>query len=245
MNTFYIKLAGLTVKISAIFDTSRELCRDYIIEPIENPNISISMSEDAISKEQINSGEPVSPQYQEFLCIYRSIAEELPKFGAFVFHGAAISYEDKGYLFTAPSGTGKSTHIMLWRKHIGADVDIINGDKPVIKITNDGIFVCSTPWAGKECWQKNRILPLAAVTFLERSKSPSIIKENPKTFLSRIMNQIYMPKNTQSMGYTLELIDKLLSSLPLYTLGCDISENSVKVAFEELTGKKYNFKGAV
>jgi len=240
-NTFFIKIAGLTVKIFALYPTSRELCCDYLTEPVQNPDITVISSCEDISKELKNADEPAKPDYQEFLYIYRKIAEELPKFRAFVFHGAAISYKNKGYLFTAPSGTGKSTHIMLWRKHMGKAVDIINGDKPIIKITDDGIFVCSTPWAGKECWQKNRILPLAAVTLLKRSESPSIVKETPEKFLPRIMNQVYMPKNTESMGYTLELIDTLLSKLPLYTLGCDISENSVKVAFEKLTGEKYAF----
>ena len=236
---FFIKIAGLTVKISAIYSLSKELCKDYIDKPSENPDITVNVS-DAMVKEALkNTDEPVPPEYAEFLCIYRIIAEELPKFRAFVFHGAAISYKEQGYLFTAPSGTGKSTHIMLWRKFLGKKIDIINGDKPIIKIGDNGIFVCSTPWAGKENWQKNRTMPLAAITLLKRSTNPSILEEKPQDFLPRAMNQIYMPKNPESMGYTLELIDKLLSQIPLYTLGCDISENSVKVAFEELTKEKY------
>ena len=87
----------------------------------------------------------------EILCIYRAIAEKLPLYNRFVMHGAAISFEDKAYIFTAASGTGKSTHIRLWRKAFGNPVGIVNGDKPVIEIKDDGTsLVYGTPWAGKE-----------------------------------------------------------------------------------------------
>lgn len=242
MNVFFIKIAELTVKISANYPLPEKLCRDYLCEPTENPDILVSYTMEQLENELKKADEPVSPEYNEFLCIYRAIAEKLPFFGAFVFHGAAISYKDKGYLFTAPSGTGKSTHIRLWREHIGKAVDIINGDKPIIKIKDGGVFVCSTPWAGKEGWQKNRIFPLGCVTFLERSKNPYITQKTPAEYIPQIMNQVYMPKNAGSSARTLELIDKLLTGIPLYTLGCDISENSVKVAFEGMTGEKYQGK---
>lgn len=242
MDVFFIKIAGLTVKVSANYPLPAKLCRDYICEPSEDPDITVSYTLEQLNSELEKADEPVSPEYNEFLCIYRSIAEQLPRFGAFVFHGAAISYKDRGYLFTAQSGTGKSTHIRLWREHIGKAVDIINGDKPIIRIAEDGVFVCSTPWAGKEGWQKNRTLPLGAVVFLGRSKTPYITKKTPALSIPQIMNQVYMPKNADSLACTLELIDKLLTSVPLFELGCDISESSVKVAFEAVTGEKYNGK---
>jgi hypothetical protein len=242
-NVFFIKMAGLTIKISSLYPLSKDLCKDYIIEPSENTDIDVCMYEELVKSEFEKSKEPTTLEYSEFICIYRAIAEKLPNFGAFVFHGAAISYKDLAHLFTAPSGTGKSTHILLWRKYLGKSVDIINGDKPIIKVTDSGVFVCSTPWAGKEGWQKNRTLPLDSITFLSRSKEPSILKQTPQSCLNRIMNQVYMPKNPESLGKTLELIDIMLSRVPVYFLGCDISENSVKTAFEGLTKEKYKKTG--
>lgn len=242
-DVFFIKIAGLTVKITPLYPLSKELCRDYITEPSQSPDIDVCISEKQLRYELEKSKEPTTPEYAEFICIYRAIAEKLPEFNAFVFHGAAISYKNGGYLFTAPSGTGKSTHILLWRRYLGKSVDIINGDKPIIKICDDGIFVCSTPWAGKESWQKNRTVPLFSITFLSRSTVPSISRQIPEKCLNRIMNQIYMPKNAQNLGKTLELIDIMLSRIPIYSLGCDISENSVKVAFEGLTKEEYKKTG--
>lgn len=239
MDVFFIKIAELTVKVSALYPLSRELCRDYITEPSPSPDIEVSVSKELLDRELENAEEPAPPAYAEFLCVYRLIAEKLPIFNAFVFHGAAISYKDRGYIFTAQSGTGKSTHIMLWRKFIGKSVDIINGDKPIVKIRDSGAFICSTPWAGKEGWQKNRILPLSCVTFLERSTAPFIHRDTPESCIAKIMNQVYMPKSGKSAERTLELIDSLLNGVCLYTLGCDISENSVKIAFEGITNEKY------
>lgn len=243
-DVFFIKIADLTIRISPVYPLSEKLCKDYIEKPSENPDISVYVTKELLQAEFEKAQEPTPPEYAEFLYIYRTIAEKLPEFGAFVFHGAAISYKNRGYLFTAPSGTGKTTHICLWRTYIGRSVDIINGDKPIIKVTDDGIFVCSTPWAGKEGWQKNRILPLSCVTFLERSENPFILQMKARDCLKKIMNQVYMPKNAQSLGHTLELIDRILAYIPVYHLGCDISEKSVKVAFEGLTKEEYKKTGA-
>ncbi len=55
-------------------------------------------------------------------------------------HGAVVSWKQEGYIFTAPSGTGKTTHVRLWKEHLGPDVEIINGDKPVLEVGEDEII---------------------------------------------------------------------------------------------------------
>ena len=47
-------------------------------------------------------------------------------------HSAAIIYDDKAYLFSAPSGTGKSTHANLWKDEY--DCEILNGDVAIAQI---------------------------------------------------------------------------------------------------------------
>lgn len=64
-------------------------------------------------------------------------------------HGAVVAWKDQGYLFTAPSGTGKSTHLALWKKYLGDQAEVINGDKPFLKVMEDEVWVYGTPWAGK------------------------------------------------------------------------------------------------
>lgn len=239
MYKFYIKTAGLTVEMNARHEYAREFCRDYITENTAHADIIAETTEAMVKKEIETADETVSEEYAEVLCLYRSIASQLPKFGCFVFHGAAISYKGIGYLFTAPSGTGKSTHIRLWREHIGKDVDIINGDKPILKIDGDKILVCSTPWAGKENWQKNRIMPLGAICLLNRGEKNEILHENPSAYVGYLMNQIYIPRTADALARTMEFMDKLLSVVPFYSLHCDISADAVKTSFEAMTGDKF------
>ena len=141
-----ILLADLKIQIEHEYQYMTQFCKDYLSE-FDAPNIIASADKKSILKEkELVPNAPI--ESCESLCIYRAIAEQLPRFDRFVFHGAAIEYDGSAYLFTAPSGTGKTTHINLWRKYLGDKVDIINGDKPIIKV-NETATVYGTPWAGK------------------------------------------------------------------------------------------------
>lgn len=72
------------------------------------------------------------------------MAKNIVKYDGFVIHGACILYKDNAYLFIAPSGTGKTTHIRLWIKHL-RDLVIINGDKPIIRLINTLPYIYGTP----------------------------------------------------------------------------------------------------
>lgn len=91
-----------------------------------------------------------SLQYLETLAALRKIADFMPEKDCFLMHGAVVAWKDQGYLFTAPSGTGKSTHLALWKKYLGDQAEVINGDKPFLKVMEDEVWVYGTPWAGKE-----------------------------------------------------------------------------------------------
>lgn len=237
--TFYIKLADLTVEINTRFDFVRTFCRDYIIEkPGGAPNITASVSPETVAAEMEKTNFIASEEYTECTALYRVIAEQLPKFGCFVFHGAAISYGGRGYLFTAPSGTGKTTHICLWRKLAGDKVDIINGDKPILRIDDNGVTTCSTPWAGKEQWCKNVSMPLGGVCIINRGTDNLCTRQKPSDVLNDVLHQVYLPKNPQCTGLTLEHVDKLLKLVPFYRIACDISDNAAQATLTAMTGEK-------
>ena len=237
--TFGLGIAELAIEMHCRSPFVKEYCRDYVVDLSDRTiDIVASTTEEQIKKDQL-AAEGVSLDNAETLALYRSIAEQLPQFDAVVFHGAAISYGNQALLFTAPSGTGKSTHIKLWRHHLGDGVDIVNGDKPVLRMTETGVNVCSTPWAGKERWHKNRIVPLGAICLLKRGTVNRIKRVDPADHLEELLNQIYLPHNCEAAGLTLELLDLLCRRVPLYVLECDISEEAVRVSFEGLLGKPY------
>ena len=232
---FYINIGELAVEIAAGSTSQRRKCTDYLIDKPEKVDIVAKASHKEIMKEKANAEQPFSNEYCEFVCLYRSIAEQLPSFDGFVFHGAAIEANGKAYIFTAPSGTGKSTHIKLWMEIFGEQVKVINGDKPVLRKEGTDFAVCSTPWAGKENWHNNISVPLDAICLIRRGKENRIYPINPSEYFDEIMGQVYIPKNSEAWLKTLSLMDELALKTRFYLLECDISREAAELSYKTLT----------
>jgi len=226
--TTNILLADLKIKIEHRFDFMSGFCKKYIAD-FDTPDICVFAEEEAVLKE--NEMVPAAPvEICESLCIYREIAERLPVFERFVFHGAAIELDGKAVVFTAPSGTGKTTHISLWKKNLGDRVKVINGDKPIFKIS-DKITVYGTPWAGKEGLHHNTSAPIKAVCVLKQGKINKITRLEPSATISRLMRQVYLPKDSDSCEKTLGLLGSLVEKIPVFELECDISDEAFNTAY--------------
>lgn len=177
--------------------------------------------------------------------LYGFVREEFPKFGRFIAHMAVIAYNGVAYAFTAPSGTGKTTHIRLWMDAFGPDVTVINGDKPLLKLGNPSaneppVTVYGTPWGGKEGWQTNTSAPLAGLCFLTRGNVDECRRISPAAAFKPAMRQIYIPTDPQSALLTLDFLDVLLRSVPLYQLSCTMGKSAVKASFEAMTGLDFD-----
>lgn len=239
---FYMQLADLVVEVQPRYPTLQEFCKDYICrenvlnDAQSDKKIIVHITDKEIKAEQERTEEQYAPQYLETLAALRQIADQIPKYDRFLCHGAVITWKDSGYLFTAPSGTGKSTHIALWRKYLGEDVQIVNGDKPLMKVEESEIRLYGTPWAGKEGWQKNRSTELNGICILQQAEKNQIRKLTPGEALPMLIRQLYFTDSTTYAGKTLELLDILLRNVPVYLLECDISREAVRCSFEAMTG---------
>lgn len=229
---FFIKIAELKVLIRNNYDYVFKLCRDYIIDTPDSFDIEVSATEEQIDKELKDTEIVVSRGYCEGVCIYRNLCRELPKrFNAYLLHSALIEYEGRGYAFAAKSGTGKSTHISLWKKAFGDKVRIINGDKPIIRYINGEFIAFGTPWCGKEGLAINDSVPLKAICFLERSEKNSIVKTSAVDAVTKIMHQILTPQDMETLDSLFPLLDMTLSCVPCYTLGCNMDTEAAEVAY--------------
>ncbi|MCD7823693.1 MAG: hypothetical protein LUG86_06755 [Oscillospiraceae bacterium] len=238
---FCVRIAGLTIGVEAHYSHLRSFFGEYLSQG--EPDFSVSWTEEEIAAEHdgmkaVGQTGSYSMEYLETLAALRKISDILPKYNRFLMHGACISCDDKGYLFTAPSGTGKTTHISLWKKYLSDRIDIVNGDKPILSVEDGTVTVYGTPWAGKEKWQKNRSVKLDGLCFLERGGN-YITGISPEDCLERLFHQVYISREEPFAGKTLELLDEMLTLVPLYLLHCDISEGSVRTSFEAMTGNTY------
>lgn len=235
---FIVGLADKYIEINSVYDELRNFFKDYLVTDV-TPDFSVSLSqEDILAEQEAASVNQFSPTYLETLALLRKLAEILPSHSRILMHGASISYNEHAYLFTAPSGTGKSTHIRLWKKYLGDDVKIVNGDKPFISLEDDPM-IYGSPWAGKENWQRNCKMPLKGICFVQRGTTNSIRRIEASDCLSLLFKQVYLPADTLAAGLTLELVDMLIKKVPLYVLTCDMSEDAVRCSFEALTGLSY------
>lgn len=176
--------------------------------------------------------------------LYQFAVEELPKHGSFIAHAAVVEYDGLAYAFMAPSGTGKSTHIKLWMDTLGPEATVINGDKPILHLdkTPEGepqIIAYGSPWAGKEGWQTNTSAPLAGLCFLTRGSTDTCHRISPTEAFDSAVRQIYMPSDPTSAIRTLDFVDVLLQTVPLYRLSCTMDKTAVKASFEAMTGRDF------
>ena len=149
--SFCMALAGQAVGVSALFDETRAFCRDYLTDAPPSLRVEITPADIAFEKEKsrreaICEGRApfdYSDAYLETLAVYRKIAAGLLDYDTLLFHGSVVAVDGAAYLFTAKSGTGKSTHTRLWQKQFGARAVMVNDDKPLIRIREDGVGIIS------------------------------------------------------------------------------------------------------
>ena len=236
MKMLKVRFAGIPIELSSNSNFMERFCKDYLWDG--KPLFSVSATEDKINEEMQNADEPTTFDYAEALCLYREIAEKLPIYDRIVFHGAAIEYGGKVYIFTAPSGTGKTTHIKLWKRYLGDRVKIINGDKPILSFSDGKITVHGTPYAGKEGWHTNMSAELGGICFLSQGKNNIITAVSPKDAFTRLWLQTYKPQTEEAVRKTFEII-RTLCTVPCCALSCNMTEDAVKTSFEALTNETY------
>ena len=152
--------------------------------------------------------------------------------GGFLLHASYIAWKGKAILFTAPSGTGKSTQADLWKKHRGAEV--INGDKAVVRITENGVEACGIPYSGSSGICKNVTLPLAAVVYLSQAPQTSIQQVNGFKAYRRIWEGCSVNTwNQNDVAAVSKTVQCVLQAVPVYHLACTPDESAV-TALEQM-----------
>ena len=171
--------------------------------------------------------------------MHRSLSEWLPLHNAFLMHSACFDINGTGVAFSAVSGTGKTTHMGLWQEYLGDKMTVVNGDKPIVRFFDDEPkvpYAYGTPWNGKERLGCNMRTPLKHICFITRSETNSTVPITKAEALPRILNQVYMPKDPAAMAATLQLINRLLDSVQLWEIRCNMDIEAAQIAYNAIFG---------
>ena len=236
-NTY--RLAGHTVEIESVYPQVHTLCEAYRVDGKAEYCITTTPADIAYERQRSARADELegaavreyADPYLETLAVYRKLAQLLVQDDILLMHGAVVAVDGQAYLFTAKSGTGKSTHTQLWKKRFGERAVFINDDKPLLKISAQGVTVYGTPWDGKHHRSTNTSCPLKAVCILTRNTENSIQRIDKKAALPMLCQQSYRPCSPIGAQKMLALVNRLGSSVPLYRLGCNMEPEAALVAY--------------
>ena len=241
MTDFTIMLCGIAIGVHSMFEATRDFCSEYLtdrppkFELTVTPN-DLEAERQSLQKSDIYEGREAVNYRDEDLertALLRLAADKLPEYDALLFHGAIVAFEGKCYMFTAPSGTGKTTHSLLWLKNIPHSY-ILNGDKPFLLSKEGEIYGCASPWQGKEDYGVNEILPLAGICLLERADFNHIEKISYDSAFEALVLQSHKPAKTPALLNYMKLLSRF-SKVALYRLGCNTEDEAALVCYKKMT----------
>jgi hypothetical protein len=242
MLEFVVNVADNIVAVQAMFPDTMERCAGYLCK--EKPEFSICISQNDISierhkyvQERMLEGLPekdVVDEQLEMTAVQRKLAEVLFERNVLVFHGSVVAVDGQAYLFTAKSGTGKSTHTRFWRETFGDRAVMVNDDKPFLRITEDGVLAYGSPWNGKHGLSANVCVPLQGICFLQRGTENQIHPITPAQGKDALRRQMHTPTDATLQSKALSLADRLAEVVPLWQMHCNMHPEAAEVSYRAM-----------
>lgn len=234
------KIADLVVEFEPQFDMLKERADKYVTEENAKRDFSIYINDDHIEKEKASDSE-VTSELAEYMLVGNTFYKGLLKYNGCLLHASSVVIDNEAYLFSAPCGTGKSTHTSLWMKYLkDKNPYILNDDKPAIRIMEDGIYAYGTPFSGKYDISENKRAKLKGICFIEQSKINFIRKVEPKEAIKLFFEQTQRHLDEEYMLKFFDILDTILKEIPIYKLYCDMSEEAVQLSYQTMKGENTN-----
>ena len=221
-----IRIAQLNIEILNRGKYIEKLCENYLTD-FDKADITVEVTDAELAAERV---EEFPADYCESIAAYRKIGAALPKYNAFILHAATFRCKNRGIAFLAVPGTGKSTHMRNWISILGDEIEIINGDKPIVRLKDNKPFVYGTPWCGKEGLSNNTSAELTDICFIVRSNENKVKRLEGEEIALKLLHQIAIPKGSANIVKTLELINRTLSNCRVWEIKCTADISSAVVS---------------
>lgn len=224
--------AKLNVKMQPYGSLLKRQINKYLVNDGDCDNIDICLD---VPFNKIIETQAKYPQLTfaetEYMLLGENFYTKLLNYNGFLLHSSAVAYKGYAYLFSAPSGTGKSTHVSIWQK-VFENCECINDDKPAIRLINDTFYACGTPFSGKTDTSCNKCIPIKGICFITRSPNNSIKPMPSSEAVYHILDQTIRPKQAYDMDKLLSLIDLLSRNLKIYSLACNMDDEAAFVSYQ-------------
>ena len=243
MDSFGISIAGLSVQIRPLFETTALYCRNYLSD--EEPDCVLAVTKDDLLFEQhmldVEAREEgmklrkFTDPFLERAAIQRKIAEQLLNRDTLLLHGSTVAVDGYAYLFTAACGTGKSTHTRLWREVFGERAVMVNDDKPFLKFAGDDVIAYGSPWSGKHGLDTNISAPLKGICVLHRGPENVIRKAMPEDVIDMLHHQAFVSDDPALQKITAGLVDRLAQKVALWEMECTKDPCAAEIAHKAMS----------
>lgn len=233
-----MRIADLNVEFETDYYCLIKKSKDFVIET-GTPDLSISVSSEELEAERAAdaSGSSHNNGYYETVCAYRNLVREMWRYDGLILHSASFMVDGQGVAFCAKSGTGKSTHLLLWQKLLGDRLTIVNGDKPIVRFKDGTPVIYGTPFMGKERLGGNVSAPLRHICFIERSPVNEVLSITRQDAVDRIMRQTIFPSDHIGLTKTLSLINSLTEKCKLWVIRCNMDPAAAETSYRALFGE--------
>ena len=234
MQTEQYCFADIPVSICYRYEYLKEQCKDYV--STLPPVLSLEITEEDLARERARAEHPdASEDYLESLACYRKFCSQAVFDHVLLFHCSAVAVDGVAYLFAAPSGTGKSTHTALWRRALGEQAVMVNDDKPLIRLSPGQVLVYGTPWDGKHRLSNRISAKVGGICFLSRAAENHIERLSPNDALPCLLGQTFRPDSSDGTAKMLQLVIELAGRVPMWSMGCNISEEAAWLAYRSMS----------
>lgn len=225
-------IGGLYVDMAPDYEELAVRALPFLCEDKVRADISLVLDKDEIQRRADHYGFTIPLAEYQLSC--ELFCKEVLRYNAFVLHASAVLLGDKVYMFSAPSGVGKSTHAAIWKRCLGGRV--INDDKPLIRLV-DGVFhAYGTPWCGSGFERLNEQGVVQTLFFIKRAVQNKIIRFNSEKALYLLLESMYRPLENTNMDALISTLDSFLEKVTILGLECNMEDEAAAVAFAAAEG---------
>lgn len=222
------EIAGLKVEMEPRFGRLTKQCEGYR----SSGTPVMTLMPDPRDEARVQAP---TQEEREYILHSAAFCREIIQHGRFFLHASAVVYGGEAYLFSGPSGTGKSTHTALWRK-LFPDSYILNDDKPVIWPEKGKISAWGTPFSGRTDLQVNRGVPVKGICFLKQGRENRIRPVTGAEALALLLNNTWRPRSNPGMSLLLDMMEQVVTETHVYELCCTEDPEAARLSYTVMKG---------